>query len=105
LETDKAIKQVHAEVDQLCAERDKIDAAISAAKERWRALEKARVGETRFHQSIAKPEKPRDFNRLSVSRSDASPTDRLDRLEKQVNSILAEIHELKSQQHEPVNRE
>ncbi len=120
LERATAIKEARQEVERLCAESDKIQAQISNAKERWRALKAAQAGrdepslklddikaakkldEMKIRKLEAlKAEKNRDFVRWSVkSLTDASPDDRLDRLEKQVKSILAEIEELRSQRHE-----
>lgn len=120
LERAAAIKEARQEVERLCAESDKIQAQISQAKERWRALEAAQAGggEPSLKLDDIKAAKKldelkirklddlaaarnRDFVRWSVkSRTDASPDERLDRLEKQVKSILAEIEELRSQRHE-----
>src|SRR6516165_5087450 len=44
LETERAIKHAHAEVEQLSAEMAKIQAALVQAKERLGSLEKARGG-------------------------------------------------------------
>jgi beta-lactamase regulating signal transducer with metallopeptidase domain len=121
LERATAIKEARQEVERLCAESDKIQAQISQAKERWRALEAAQPGrdepslkldDTKAAKKLDEIKsgklderktaaRNRDFIRWSViSRADASPDERLDRLEKQVKSILAEIEELRSQRHE-----
>jgi hypothetical protein len=116
-ETERAIKQAHAEVEQLSAEMAKIQAALAQAKERLGSLEKGRAGgyirsvtpgdikaAKKLWNTNAKKDfddvkaEKADFVRWSIaSRADASPDDRLNRLEKQVKSILAEIQEMKGQ--------
>lgn len=121
LETEQAIKKAHLEVEQLSAEMAKLQAALAQAKARLGSLEKARAGG--YVRSVTQDDikaakklwekkaakyaddvnaDKADFVRWSiVSRADASPDERLDRLEKQVKSILAEIHEMKGQKQEP----
>jgi hypothetical protein len=120
LDTEQAIKQAHLEVEQLSAEMAKVQAALAQAKQRLGSLEKARAGG--YVRSVTQDEikaakklwekkatkavgdvsaEKADFVRWSiVSKADASPDERLDRLEKQVKSILAEIQAMKGQQHD-----
>jgi bla regulator protein blaR1 len=104
----KAIMQTQMEVAQLSAEMQKIHAALEQATARLHALQAAAQGD----DGPAKGrflERPVDViysdnlseytNRIEKSRP-SSRADRLNRLEKQVNMILAEIKEMKGEQHD-----
>jgi bla regulator protein BlaR1 len=104
----KAIMQTQMEVAQLSAEMQKIHAALDQATARLHALQAAAQGDggpikVKFLEKpvdVIYTEDLRDYaKRIDKSRP-SSRADRLNRLEKQVNMILAEIKEMKGEQHD-----
>jgi bla regulator protein blaR1 len=108
----KAIMQAQMEVAQLSAEMQKIHAALEQATARLHALQAAAQGDggpikVRFLEKpvdVIYSENLRDYaNRIEKSQP-SSRSDRLNRLEKQVNMILGEIKEMKREQHDEPQR-
>lgn len=98
----KAIMQTQMEVAQLSAEMQKIHAALEQATARLHALQATAQGDSaqdRPHVDIRETKTGNYVYRIERSPA-SSRADRLDRLEKQVNMILAEIKEMKGPPHD-----
>ena len=101
----KAIMQTQMEVAQLSAEMQKIHAALEQATARLHALQAAAQGDggpanSRFPGQPVDVKAAKMWSYRMEEGQPSSRADRLDRLEKQVNMILAEIKEMKGAPHD-----
>ena len=99
-DVEKAIMQTQMEVQQLSAEMQKIHAALEQATARLHALQAAAQRDSANGKRIDAREMNAQNYVVFEARPPSSRADRLERLEKQVNMILAEIKEMKGEQKE-----